>query len=97
VKISLIGSGAANIATYRYLKVAGANPKNIVAVDSKGIIYRERDDIDSLKKENPWKYQIALETNIEGVKGGIAESLKGADVVIAASRPGTRGYQKRVG
>jgi malate dehydrogenase (oxaloacetate-decarboxylating) len=88
VKISLIGSGAANIATYRYLKVAGANPKNIVAVDSKGIIHRERDDIESLKKENPWKYQIALESNAEGVKGGIPESLKGADVVIAASRPG---------
>ncbi|NHV96565.1 MAG: NADP-dependent malic enzyme [Thaumarchaeota archaeon] len=88
VKISLIGSGAANIATYRYLKVAGANPKNIVAVDSKGIIYRERDDTESLRKENPWKYQIALESNAEGVKGDIPESLRGADVVIAASRPG---------
>ena len=88
VKISLIGSGAANIATYRYLKVAGANPKNIVAVDSKGIIHREREDVETLQKENRWKYQIALESNAEGVKGGIAESLKGADVVIAASKPG---------
>jgi len=57
-------------------------------VDSKGIIHREREDVETLQKENRWKYQIALESNAEGVKGGIAESLKGADVVIAASKPG---------
>ena len=86
--ISLIGAGAANISIYRYLKAVGANPKNILVVDSKGIIHCERDDLESIKRENPWKYQIALETNPECRKGGIAESLKGVDVVIAASRPG---------
>ncbi|MEM0196515.1 MAG: NADP-dependent malic enzyme [Sulfolobales archaeon] len=88
VKIALIGAGAANIALYKYLKVVGANPKNIVAVDSKGILHRNRHDIEKLKEENPWKYAIAVESNGEGVTGGIRESMRGADVVIAASTPG---------
>ena len=88
VKITLVGIGAANTATYKYLKVAGAKPENIVVVDSKGILYRSREDIEVLKKTNPWKYRVAMETNPEGRVGGIREALKGADVVIAASRPG---------
>ncbi|PUA32537.1 MAG: malate dehydrogenase [Zestosphaera tikiterensis] len=88
VKIALIGAGAANIALYRYLKVSGANPKNIISVDSKGILHPERGDIEELRRSNPWKYQIAVESNGEGVKGGIREAMKGADVVIAASKPG---------
>ncbi|MEM3983466.1 MAG: NADP-dependent malic enzyme [Sulfolobales archaeon] len=88
VKIALVGVGAANIALYKYLKVVGANPKNIVAVDSKGILHRNRHDIEKLKEENPWKYAIAVESNGEGVTGGIRESMRGADVVIAASTPG---------
>ncbi|MEM0014712.1 MAG: NADP-dependent malic enzyme [Zestosphaera sp.] len=88
VKIALIGAGAANIALYKYLKVAGANPKNIVAVDSKGILHRDRSDVEAMKKENPWKYAIAVESNGEGVTGGIKEAMKGADVVIAAAKSG---------
>lgn len=88
VRIAIIGAGAANVCTYRYLKVFGVKPQNMVVVDSKGILHRGREDIEEMKKENPWKYQIAMETNPECVKGGIPEALKGADVVIAASRPG---------
>ncbi len=88
VKIALIGAGAANIALYKYLKVIGANPKNIVVVDTKGILHRNRHDIEKLKEENPWKYAIAIESNGEGVTGGIRESMRGADIVIAASTPG---------
>ncbi|MEM3948503.1 MAG: NAD-dependent malic enzyme, partial [Zestosphaera sp.] len=84
----MIGAGAANIALYKYLKVAGANPKNIVAVDSKGILHRDRSDVEAMKKENPWKYAIAVESNGEGVTGGIKEAMKGADVVIAAAKSG---------
>jgi len=86
--IALIGAGAANIATYRYLKVVGARPENIVVVDSRGILHREREDVEELKKSNPWKYRIAVETNPELRRGGIREALRGMDVVIAASRPG---------
>jgi len=87
-RIALVGAGAANICTYRYLKVFGARPENIIVVDSKGILHGRRDDLEELKKTNPWKYQIAIETNPELRKGGIREALKGTDVVVAASRPG---------
>ncbi len=87
-RIALVGAGAANVCTYRYLKVFNARPENMVVVDSKGILHREREDIEELRKTNPWKYQIAVESNPECVKGGIKEALKGADVVIAASTPG---------
>lgn len=88
VKIAFIGAGAANIAAIKYITIAGGNPKNYVVVDSKGILHANREDIDELKKKNPWKYRIAIETNPEGRTGGIPEALKEADVVIAASRPG---------
>ena len=88
VRIALIGAGAANIATYRLLKAAGADPKNMLVVDSKGILHPERFDIDELMIRNPWKYNIAIESNGDRVTGGIPEAMEGADVVIAASRPG---------
>jgi len=87
VKIVLFGAGAANICAYRYLKVAGAKPENMIVIDSKGVLHREREDLESMKVENPWKYRIAMETNPEGVKD-IPKAFVGADVVIAASRPG---------
>ncbi len=91
MKIALIGAGAANIALYRLLKAYGVPPRNIVAVDSKGVLHPDREDIDKLMVSNPWKYQIAVETDggwnrLRG--GGIPEALEGADAVVAASRPG---------
>ncbi|MEM4576642.1 MAG: NADP-dependent malic enzyme [Candidatus Nezhaarchaeales archaeon] len=88
IKITLIGTGAANVALYKYLKAVGVNPKNIVAVDSKGILHSNRSDLERLRIENPWKYAIAVESNGEGVTGGIREAMRGADVVVAASTPG---------
>jgi malic enzyme len=38
--------------------------------------------------QNKWKYELALATNSERVKGGIDEAVKGADALIAASQPG---------
>jgi malate dehydrogenase (oxaloacetate-decarboxylating) len=86
-RIVLFGAGAANVCTYRYLKVFGAKPENIIAIDSKGVLHRERPDLEEMKKANPWKYQIAMETNPENIKE-IPKAFEGADVVIAASRPG---------
>ncbi|MEM4487234.1 MAG: NADP-dependent malic enzyme [Desulfurococcaceae archaeon] len=87
VKIILFGSGAANICTYRYLKGAGANPANIIIVDSKGPLHKHREDMPMMKLENPWKYLAATETNSEGIDN-IPKAFNGADVVLAASRPG---------
>jgi len=88
VKIAIIGAGAANIATYRLLKAAGADPKKMFVVDSKGILHRDRKDLEADKNANPYKWQLCLETNGEGRTGGMAEAMRGVDVVIAASKPG---------
>jgi len=86
-KIVLVGAGAANIKTADVLELAGAKPGNMILVDSKGILNQNRRDI--LEKEkDPWKWKWALKSNAEGLSGGIPEALKGADVCIAASRPG---------
>ncbi|MEM0151203.1 MAG: NADP-dependent malic enzyme [Thermoplasmata archaeon] len=87
-KVVFVGSGAANIATVKLFKAAGFNIKNIIMVDSKGILHPEREDIDHLMKNNPWKYELAIETNMERRKGGIPEALEGADILIGASTPG---------
>ena len=87
-KIVLMGSGAANIATAFLLFAAGAKPGNILMTDSHGILEPERSDMDKLMLNNPWKYQLAIKTNSERLKGPEEYAFKGADVVIAASKPG---------
>jgi len=88
VQYAIIGVGAANVCLIRTLIKAGVPPGNIIAVDSKGILHPNREDIQELKEKNPYKYEIAMKTNGEGRTGGIAEALKDADVCVAASKPG---------
>ncbi len=91
MKLAIIGAGAANIAFYRLAKAYGIPPENMVLVDSKGVLHPDRQDIDRLMVSNPWKYQIAVETDGGWNKlraGSIKEAMKGADAVVAASRPG---------
>jgi len=85
VKIALIGAGAASQAIARIIFKAGVNPKNVIVVDSKGILHADRTDV---KDSDPYKWELCLITNGEGRSGGIREALKGADVCIATSRPG---------
>ena len=87
VKIVLFGAGASNIATARILNAAGAKYGNMVLIDTKGPLHPEREDVDELMVNHPWKYELALKTNEERAKT-IEEAFKGADVVIAASKPG---------
>ena len=84
-KITMIGIGAANVCIVRMLIKAGADPKKIIVVDSKGILNRKRDDIKPANKE---KLEFCQMTNEENRDGGIAEAMKGQDVVIALSKPG---------
>jgi malate dehydrogenase (oxaloacetate-decarboxylating) len=88
VKIVMLGAGAANIAGARLLIAAGADPKKIILIDSKGALHPEREDMDKLQLVHPWKYELALKTNGERVAGGLDEAIVGADVLIAASTPG---------
>ena len=88
IEIAVIGAGAANVATVRLLVAAGANPKKMYVVDSKGILHKNRKDLEEKKDYNPYKWKLCLETNEEQRTGGIADAIKGVDVVIAASKPG---------
>ncbi len=87
LKVAMIGMGVANVATYRLLKAEGLDPESIVACDSKGILHPNRGDIESRRAEFPDKWRVCTETNAEGVVGGVQNALRGADVVIAFSRP----------
>jgi malate dehydrogenase (oxaloacetate-decarboxylating) len=87
VRIAMIGMGAANVPTYRFLTACGADPSRIVACDAGGILGLHRREY----QEDPafaeqWK--VCLETNPAGVRGGIAECLREADVCVAFSAGG---------
>jgi malate dehydrogenase (oxaloacetate-decarboxylating) len=84
--ITLVGSGAANIRTAYVLIRWGVKAGNIMLVDTKGIVHRGRTDI--TKEDDPWKFELTQKTNAEGRTGDIAEAFKGADAVVAASKPG---------
>ncbi len=90
-KITMIGIGAANVCIVRMLIKAGADPKKIIVVDSKGILNRKRDDIKPNYKE---KLELARTTNGENRDGDTAAALKGQDVLIALSKSGPDVIQK---
>ena len=77
VKIVFSGSGAGGIASTRLLAEYGA--KNIILVDSQGIIHRGRRDLTPVKTE-----MLAI-TNPDNVAGGLDTALQGADVFIGLS------------
>ncbi|MBQ9549705.1 MAG: NAD-dependent malic enzyme [Lachnospiraceae bacterium] len=81
VKIVTSGAGAAAIAIVKLLLSAGF--KDITMCDRKGAIYEGRDGLNWIKEE------MAKETNIGKEKGSIADVLKGADIFIGVSAPGT--------
>ncbi len=85
VKVAMIGAGAANIAVARVMMAAGVDPKKIIMCDSKGTLHKGRKELKETHKE---KWEICLKTNREDIVGGIPEAMKGADVVIALSKPG---------
>jgi malate dehydrogenase (oxaloacetate-decarboxylating) len=88
IKIAMIGIGAANVATYRLLKACGADIGGIVACDSKGTLHPGRHDIEERQEEFADKWRVCNETNADGVVGGPAEAMRGADMMIAFSKPG---------
>ncbi|MFC2016318.1 NADP-dependent malic enzyme [Chloroflexota bacterium] len=88
IKLTIIGIGAANVATLRVLFTDGFKPANTMIVDSKGILHTDRTDLEERQKENPYKWDLCLRTNAEKRTGGIAEALRGTDVCISLSRSG---------
>lgn len=88
VSITFVGSGASNVACSRLIFAYGANPALCRMVDSKGILNKKRADLEMRKTEFVDKWRLCQITNAEGREGGIAEAMRGADVLIALSTPG---------
>ncbi|MCC6094297.1 MAG: NAD-dependent malic enzyme [Eubacterium sp.] len=81
IKIVTSGAGAAGIAIIKLLISMGL--KNVIMTDRKGAIYEGREGL------NPVKEEMAKITNRNHTAGTLAEVIKGADVFIGVSAPGT--------
>ncbi len=88
VRVTMIGAGASGVAIVRLLMAAGVTPGNILSVDSKGILHRDRSDREILQAKFKEKWDICLKTNEKQIKGDIPDAIKGADVLISAPTPG---------
>ncbi len=78
-KFVVIGAGAAGTAIIKLLNLYGA--KNIVAVDSRGIVGKSRTDLNAEKT-------ALLEYVDASQSGSIEDAITGADVFIGVSRAG---------
>ena len=81
VKIVTSGAGAAGIAIIRLLMSMGL--KNVIMTDRQGAIYQGREGL------NPIKEEMAAITNLAKEKGTLAVVIRGAEVFIGVSAPGT--------
>ena len=80
-KVVTCGAGAAATAIVKLLLSYGF--KNVTMCDSKGVIHKDREDLNWIKKE------MAEVTNPENIKGKLGDAMKGADIFIGSSAPGT--------
>jgi malate dehydrogenase (oxaloacetate-decarboxylating) len=87
VRIAMVGAGAANVAAFRLLTAAGVDPGAVIVCDSCGVLHAGRGDIESAQMEYPDKWRICEQSNAERITGGVAEAMRGADVVVAFSAP----------
>ena len=76
-RIVFSGSGAGGIASAKLLVDYGA--RNIILVDSQGIVHRGRTDL------TPIKTAMLEITNPDNTEGGLAEAMRGADVFVGLS------------
>jgi malate dehydrogenase (oxaloacetate-decarboxylating) len=85
-KIAFFGAGASNTTIYRLIVKAGANPENMIMIDSRGGLHKDREDI---KANSAFyrKWEICSESNPRKINS-IEDAMKGADALIALSKPG---------
>ena len=81
IRVVTSGAGAAGIAIIKLLVSLGL--KDVIMCDRKGAIYEGREGLNAEKEE------MAKISNREMRKGSLADVLKGADVFIGVSAPGT--------
>ncbi|MBQ1442444.1 MAG: NADP-dependent malic enzyme [Renibacterium sp.] len=77
LKVVISGVGAAGVAVAKILLAAGV--QDLVLVDSRGIIHHGREDLTAVKTD------LAGQSNPQGLTGGLAEALRGADVFVGVS------------
>ncbi len=80
IKIVVCGLGAAGISCIKILHASGA--RNIIGVDSGGILYRGRKG-----RMNEVKRELLEVTNPGDEKGTLEDALRGADLFIGVSGP----------
>lgn len=79
-RIIVSGAGAAAISITRLLISAGY--KDVTLCDRRGAIWEGRDGLNWIKEE------MSHITNPAGLRGGLSDVIKGADVFIGVSAPG---------
>ena len=77
LKVVISGAGSAGLAVSDMLVHAGI--RNVIVLDSKGALNRNRSDLSGKKQE------VANHTNPENVEGKLSVALNGADAVIGLS------------
>jgi len=77
-RIVCIGAGAAGIASMRLLVALGADKKNMLLLDTKGVIHSGREDL------NAYKFAFASTTD----RRTLADALVDADVFIGVAKAG---------
>lgn len=82
VRVVINGAGAAGIAITYLLLDLGV--RDIILCDRAGAIYEGRE-----QDMNPYKAEVAKVTNPGRVKGSVHDALRGADVFMGVSAPGT--------
>jgi malate dehydrogenase (oxaloacetate-decarboxylating) len=82
LKVVVSGVGASGVACSKILMNAGVT--NIIGCDSKGAIFKGRTE-----NMNSMKDWYAENTNPEGIRGGMTEAIKGANLFLGLSGPGT--------
>lgn len=86
IKIVMYGAGASNATIARLILHAGADPAKMTLFDSKGGLHLGRDDIKADKRFYR-KWELCEKTNPDRIND-VAKACKGADVLIALSKPG---------
>lgn len=82
VRIVVNGAGAAALSVSQLLMKAGV--QDIAICDTKGVIFKGRKE-----GMNPFKTRIAEITNLADQRGQLSEIIRGADVFLGLSGPGT--------
>ncbi|MBU1685246.1 NAD-dependent malic enzyme [Patescibacteria group bacterium] len=91
IHVVVSGVGAAGVAVTKLLITYGVKAENILLCDSQGVIYKSRDNLNSVKEDLADITNVAchLGTSHPDCKtGGLAEIMAGADVFIGVSKAG---------